>query len=134
MILIREVPIIILQQALYSLLKNGQNRPVYGGDAPEGADLPYITFGNNTAKPLLNKSVIMWACSMNIEVWGAPNQRKEVNEILNDISSLLSAYGESLNVTGYEVTDLVIDMVETYPEDITGYHGTITALFTLTKG
>lgn len=134
MILIREVPIVKLQKALYSLLKNGQNRHVYGGDAPEGAALPYITFGNNTAKPLLNKNIVMWSCSMNIEVWGATFQREEVNDILNDISSLLSAYGEGLNIEGYEVTDLVIDMVETYPEEITGYHGTITTLFTLTKG
>lgn len=54
MMLIRDVPLVSLQRAVFSLLKNGQTIPVYG-EVIEGATLPYITIGSVTLKPVAVK-------------------------------------------------------------------------------
>ncbi len=133
MILIREVPLPPLQAALFKALKEAQDTPIYGGDAPEGAALPYITFGATTAKPAVNKTVEMWTASIRLEVWGSDAQRKAVNDIINDLVTCSTYYGEKLELENFEVINCEVDLVETFPETTTGYHGTISLLFTLNR-
>lgn len=132
MMLIRDVPLVSLQRAVFSLLKNGQTIPVYG-EVIEGATLPYITIGSVTLKPVAVKTEVMWMATINIDIWAARTQKKKVNEVLNDIGALISYPGNKIDVEGYECTADRVDLVEAFPEETTGYHGTMTVIFELQK-
>lgn len=132
MILIRDVPLVALQQAVFHLLKEGQDVPVYG-EVRDGARLPYITIGSVTLKPQAVKTMVMWTASLNVDVWAARTQKKKVNDILNDVSALISYNSDTLAVPGYTCISTSIDLVEAFPEETTGYHGTLTATFELQK-
>ncbi|MGL5271847.1 MAG: DUF3168 domain-containing protein [Selenomonadaceae bacterium] len=132
MILIRDIPLVPLQKALYLLLKNGQTVPIYG-KVPTCATLPYITIGGVTAKPVAVKDVNIWGMSITMDVWGTPAGKEEVNETLNDISALITFHGEALAIEKYKVIDAEIDMVECFPAADGGYHGTLTAVLKLNK-
>lgn len=129
--LIKHVPIVPLQMAVYSLLTNGQNVPVHG-TVPANAPLPYITIDAVTAKPVDVKNMVQWNCSLTINVWGTLKNKQKVYETVNDIVYLVTKYGISkVAIDGFDVMDAVIDLVETFPEQTTGYHGTVTLLYQL---
>ena len=132
MILIKDIPLVNLQKAVFKLLKDGQTCAIYG-DVPYNASLPYITIGAIQAKPNGSKDSVLWTISMQIDVWADKNGKKTVNDTLNDISTLISYYGTTLAVENYAVVDTNIDLAETFPEETTGYHGTLTASFTLSQ-
>ena len=113
MILIKDVPLVPLQQAVFKILKAGQTTAIYG-DVPTKASLPYMA-------------------TINVDVWADTNGKRKVNDVLNDISALLSYYGPTLPVEGYKTISASIDVVEAFPEQTTGYHGTLTASFLLNK-
>ncbi len=133
MILVKDIPQVFLRTALFKLIKDGQNCPVYG-DVPEGAVLPYITIGSMTFKPIGNKTSVIWQATANIEIWAGGSQKREMNDIMNHICLLLSYYGNDLDIEGYHVIDSELDMVEAFPEAVTGYHGSVTVVFKLQKG
>lgn len=132
MILIKDVPLVPLQQAVFKILKAGQTTAIYG-DVPTKASLPYITIGSVTLKPENAKSMVLWMATINVDVWADTNGKIKVNDVLNDISALLSYYGPTLPVEGYKTISASIDVVEAFPEQTTGYHGTLTASFLLNK-
>ena len=39
-----------------------------------------------------------------------------------------------MEIEGYHIIDTELELVETYPETTTGYHGTVTVIFKLQKG
>jgi hypothetical protein len=133
MILIKDIPQVPLRTALFKLLKDCQTHDVHG-DVPERAALPYITLGAMSFKPLGNKTTVIWQATASIEVWADGNQKREMNDILNDICVLLSYYGTELEIEGYKVIDVNLDLIEAYPETTAGYHGTVTVVFNLQKG
>lgn len=133
MIRIKDIPQVSLRTALFGLLKDGQAHHVYG-DVPESASLPYITLGAMTFRPVGNKTVVIWQATAGIEVWADGNQKREMNDILNDICLLLSCYGTELGIEGYRVIGMELDLIEAYPETTAGYHGTVTVVFRLQKG
>lgn len=132
MILIKDVPQISLRRALYSLLNEGQNHNVYG-DVPEEATLPWITIGGMIFSPVGSKTTVIWQARVNIEAYSDGTQKLELNEMLNDICTLVSYYGNSLEIEGYSIIDTEIETVETEQETTTGYHGTVTVIVKLQK-
>ena len=104
--------------------------PIHGS-VPKGAKLPYIPLGAATFKPLSNKDLIIWDATLNVEVWAGEDGKKQVNETLNDICALISAYGCDMELPQYRINSTQIDLVEDFPEVSTGYHGTVTILFTI---
>lgn len=128
--LIRDIPSTVLRMAVFKLIKEGQKIPIYGA-VPKGAKLPYITLGSATFKPLSSKDLIIWDVSLNIEIWAGESGKQQVNETLNDICALISAYGCSMELPQYKINNTTIDLVEDYPDLSTGYHGTVTVLFTI---
>lgn len=132
MILIKDVPQISLRRALYSLLNEGQNHNVYG-DVPEEATLPWITIGGMIFSPVGSKTTVIWQARANIEAYSDGTQKLELNEMLNDICTLVSYYGNSLEIEGYSIIDTEIETVETEQETTTGYHGTVTVIVKLQK-
>lgn len=123
---IKNVPTVSLQIGVHKLLSMGQDKPVYGGPVPAGATFPYITLDAITAKPLDTKNSVQWACSMTVNIWGTEDGKQAVYEAVSDITYLISKYGvEKVQVDGFAVLDALIDMIETFPEQTTGYHGLI---------
>ncbi len=133
MILIKDIPQVSLRTAIFKLIKEGQGCSVYG-DVPEEAAFPYITLGAMAFKPVGNKTMVIWQATASIEVWADRNQKREMNDILNDICVLLSYYGTGLEIEGYHIIDMDLDLIEAYPETTAGYHGTVTVIFKLQKG
>ena len=123
--IIKTIPTVSLQKAVFKLLSKGQDKKVYG-QVPEGAAFPYITINSITAKPLDTKNSTQWNCSITVDVWGTDEGKKDVYETVSDITYLISKYGvEKVTVDGFAVLDAQIDMIETFPEQTTGYHGLI---------
>lgn len=123
--IIKTIPTVSLQKAVFKLLSKGQDKKVYG-QVPEGAAFPYITINSITAKPLDTKNSTQWNCSITVNVWGTDEGKKDVYETVSDITYLISKYGvEKVAVDGFAVLDAQIDMIETFPEQTTGYHGLI---------
>lgn len=123
--IIKTIPTVSLQRAVFKLLSKGQDKKVYG-QVPEGAAFPYITINSITAKPLDTKNSTQWNCSLTVDVWGTDEGKKDVYETVSDITYLISKYGvEKVAVDGFAVLDAQIDMIETFPEQTTGYHGLI---------
>lgn len=132
MILIKEVPLVPLRTALFSLLNNGQSHNVYG-DVPEDAVLPWITIGSIIFSLIGSKTTVIWQAKVNIEAYSDGTQKRELNEMLNDICILLSYYGNNLGIEGYSIIDTEIETVETEQDTTTGNHGTVSAIFKLQK-
>ena len=131
MLIIRDVPLVSLQEQIFAVLKAGQDHAVYGGTLPENAESPCITFGNVTAKPITVKNESMWHCTVTLDVWAGMDEKEVVNEAVNDISALLTFKGTGMQVDVYNVLDVDIELVEAFPSDQYGYHGTVTAAFDL---
>ena len=122
---IKNVPTVSLQMGVYKLLSMGQDKKVYG-QVPEEVITPYITIDAITAKPLDTKNSIQWFCSLTVNVWGTEEEKQAVYEAVSDITYLISKYGvEKVQVDGFAVLDAQIDIIETFPEQTTGYHGLI---------
>ena len=135
MILIKNVPLVPLQKAVFKMLKEGQSVKVYG-NVPTNADLPYITIGSVTATPVSDKTGSLWNAAVNIDVWADAQQKQLVNDVLNDVCVLASYYGandstDKMKLDGFNVINCSIGTVEAFPELTTGYHGTITLNFVI---
>lgn len=135
MILIKNVPLVPLQKAVFKMLKEGQAVKVYG-NVSTNADLPYIIIGSVTATPVSDKTGSLWNAAINIDVWAGAQQKQLVNDVLNDVCVLASYYGsndsdEQLQLDGFKVINCSIGTVEAFPEMTTGYHGTITLNFVI---
>lgn len=131
MLIIRDVPLVSLQKQIFAVLSNGQNHKVYGGTLPLDATLPCITFGNVTAKPITVKNDAIWHCTVTMDVWAGTDEKEVVNEAVNDISALLTFKGPDMQIDSYNVLAVDIELVEAFPSDQYGYHGTVTAVFDL---
>ncbi|WP_315273129.1 DUF3168 domain-containing protein [Selenomonas sputigena] len=129
---IREVPMVAHHEALVKLLQNGQDCPVHGA-VPLKAKRPYITVGDATFKPNGTKDCLIWRISTVIDVWAAREQRKKLNEIMNDVSTLLTGYWNKLHIEGFRVMDCDIDFLETFEEAEGGHHGIVTLVTDLQK-
>ena len=129
---IREVPLVALHAALVKLLTVGQRCPVYG-EVPPKAARPYITVGDATFKPVGTKEMLIWRVTTNVEVWAAREQRRNLNEVMNDIATIITGYWNKLAVEGFCVIDCDIDFLETFEESGGGYHGIVTVVTDLQK-
>ena len=123
--IIRRIPMITLQKGIYSILSRYQTTPVYD-DVPSDAVLPYITLGAFTDKQTGNKTADIHDISLQIHIWSEYEGKKEVNEIANDITAVLTSWPLDLSAEGFNVMSQDVDFFEAYPEETAGYHGVIT--------
>jgi hypothetical protein len=130
--IIKNIPTVALQQAIHNLLSKGQDKAVYG-EVPESVTFPYITIDAITAKPLDTKNSMQWNCSLTVNIWGVNDGKgkKAVYETVSDITYLISKYGTLVVIDGFAVLDAQIDLIETFPEQTTGYHGLIQINYSL---
>ncbi|SEJ60270.1 Protein of unknown function [Propionispira arboris] len=123
----KRIPMVAMQTALYALLTQGQTTPVYD-DVPDEAKLPYITLGAFTCKQNGDKTASIWDVSIQIHGWSEYSGKAEINEILDDVSTVISSVNVDLSAANFCVIDQDIDFVEAFPEEIAGYHGVITVI------
>ncbi|MEN6567198.1 MAG: DUF3168 domain-containing protein [Veillonellales bacterium] len=125
MIIKRRIPMNALQKGLADLLSQGQTTPVYD-DVTDDAELPYITLGEFTCKQAGGKTIDIWNTSIKIDIWSDYGGKAEVNEIINDISTVLSSALIDLSTDKFKVISQEVDFIEAFPEQEFGYHGVIT--------
>ena len=130
MALVKHVPVKDLRKAVFKLIKDNQTGTVYG-PVPKSALLPYITVGSCTFKPIGAKNTVIWDTSVQIHAWAGPDDMAAVNEIVDDVVTILTGFAPGSIIDVYKVIDVNIDLVETFNEINTGYHGIVTAKLTL---
>lgn len=142
----QRIPMTALQTAIYTALVNHQTTPVYD-DLPIGkydedgkqifddegnpvpVDFPLITFGAFTWKTNSAKGLAAGDVSLQIQVFSEYNGKKEVNEIMDDVTEVLSSVKLDLSASGFKVLNLEVDFVEAFPEEEDdGYRGVITVV------
>lgn len=153
---IKHLPILSLQEAVYGLLEQGQTAQVYRSIPAEAKKSPYITIGLCTVKPEDTKEDALWNCTLSIDIWstgaGAGNiieadsantagglavgtqiaeQAKKIYEAVDDISYLMTKYGDRITVDGYKVLDVEVEQSETFPTSDLGYHATVSVRYQL---
>lgn len=125
MIILRRIPMTALQKGLFFLLSSGQTTPVYD-DVREDAPMPYITLGAFTCKHNGVKTADIWDTSIQIHIWSEYEGKTEVNDVANDIATVLSSAVIDLSVEHFKVLSQDVDMFEAFPEEEFGYHGIVT--------
>lgn len=153
---IKHLPILSLQEAVYGLLEKGQTAQVYRTVPPQADESPYITIGLCTVKPEDTKEDALWNCTLAIDVWSTgagagdiieadsteaadgsavgtqiADQAKKIYEAVDDISYLMTKYGDRITVDGYKVLDVEVEQSETFPTSDLGYHATISVRYQL---
>lgn len=118
----KKIPLFAAQQAIYLALSSYQTTPVYD-DVPPGAELPFITIGAFTCKPISNKTTDIYDCTFQIHIWSEYEGKKEVNDISNDVIAVVTY---PIELEDYEVREQFVDFFEAFPEETAGYHGVIT--------
>ena len=134
--MIRKIPFTVLQKAVYTLVKNGQNHAVWD-DVPENEPLPYIKLGSFSGKFHGDKTQSIWQVTQQIHAWSDYEGKQEINEMLDDISTLISSVRPDLSADGFEVIDCDVDTVDAYEEiyenNSRAYHGVVVAIFTINQ-
>lgn len=125
----KRIPLNIVAAALYQRLTKHQTVAVYD-DIPPDAEAPYISFGLFTCKGDGTKTNDICNVTANIDIWSDYAGKKEVNEISNDIITLVMATLLDLSNDKFLHLASEVDFFESFPEeDVNGYHGVITFLF-----
>lgn len=124
----KRVPLNELTKAVYSRLTQHLDTPVYD-DVPPTENPPYITVGLFTCKDTSTKVNDICDVSVNLDIWSDYRGKKEVNEIANDVITVMMAapFGELAN--GFFVVGHDVDFFESFNEDDYGYHGALTFIF-----
>lgn len=120
----RRIPLNSVTEALYKLLSESQDVPVYDDLPTYDVILPIITLGDFTSKPTSSKDDTVTEITMTIDIWSNYEGRKEINGIINDIIAILSNYDLELT-DGFSEISQEVDFVNTFSEDDDGYHGVI---------
>lgn len=125
--LTNRIPLIALQMALFEALTKYQDKPVYD-DVVDDAETAYMTFGAMTVKPNGAKNVDISDCTTQIHLWSNYKGKKEINEMANDVISIISAVPLDLINDNFTCLSQDIDFFEAYPENDVGYHGVVTLI------
>lgn len=127
--LINRIPMCAFQSAVYALLTTYQTTPVYDdvGDT-ESADVTYpcVSFGAYRCEPNGAKDVVIFDVSLDLEMWSNYEGKKEINEMADELAAVYTSYALDLSGAGFVAVSQWIDSLEAFPEEVQGYHGTLT--------
>lgn len=122
------IPLLPFQKALYKLLSVGQTTPVYDYIPSEfsEAKLPYITLGAATIKPAGSKDKDIYDCTIQIHAWSEYEGRAEINEIMNDVATVLSMAPLDMAEEKFLAINQEVTFFEAFEAETEGYHGVVT--------
>lgn len=132
MLIVRDIPLTKLRQAVFDVIKNNQTHKVYGV-VPNEASLPYILIGALTFKPDISKTSLTWLASQTVHCYADTKDLPTCNEMMEDVATIITGMYESLVIDGYKVIDCELDLAESFEEEDHAYHGVLTFLFSLAK-
>jgi hypothetical protein len=119
------IPAEAFQTAIGNLLAGYQNIPVYDF-VPRGAKLPYIVMDEMTMRPGGSKDWNLYDATQQIAVYSSHNGKKEINNIINDIATLLTGAFIDMTADKFNITKQWIDICDMMPGTKDGYVGIIT--------
>lgn len=99
----RRVPINPLQTAIYNILKEKQETPVYD-KLPTKYTFPYILISDYEYELGGSKTTDITDITFELEIWTEYRGKTQVNEIAEDIITVLTAWPIDLSAHGYRVT------------------------------
>lgn len=126
----RRLPFQPLQKATCDLLKECQTAPVYEY-VTTNTKPPYITFGEIDILNESAKGMTLYTAGMDIHAYSRAHTRREVNEMLDDIATILSSALVDLSADKYQVIDQDVGESHTSPSETEGYGGIIRINFTI---
>ncbi|TWH49595.1 DUF3168 domain-containing protein [Sporomusa sp. KB1] len=100
----RRVPINPLQTAIYNLLKEKQTTPVYD-KLPKKQSFPYILISDYEYTLSGAKDTDICDITFELEIWTDYQGKTEVNEIVEDITYVLTAGKIDLSASGYKLIE-----------------------------
>lgn len=112
----RRMPFQALQKATCELLKAYQSAPVYEY-VTLNTKPPYLTFGDIHVADTGTKDAAIYTVEMEIYAYSRAHTRREVNEMIDDVATLLSSVGADLNTDGYTVVAQDIADATTSPSE-----------------
>lgn len=121
----KRIPLDALQKGMYDILVANMETPVYD-NVPEGAALPYITFGLFTAKPNGGKVTDISDVSITLLIWSYQEGKTEVNTIAEEIIAVFGENKPDLIAADFKLMSLEFDMFEAFPEEEDGYRAAVT--------
>ena len=110
----KRLPLQALQKAVRDLLTVG-----------ETAKLPLIAFGEIRMSLSGAKDTALYQAEMELEVYSGANSRSEINGILDDVATVLTAARLDMHTAGFAVCDQEITEVQTNPREVRGYDATL---------
>lgn len=125
MIIARRIPMNAFQKGLYALLVAGQTTPIHD-DVPEAAVPPYITLSEFSCKRVNEKTGDIWDVSQKLSVWSTYDGKAEVNEIADDIATVISSAIVDLSANNFRVISQEVESIEAFPEETFGFYGEVT--------
>ena len=120
----KRLPLQALQKAVRDLLTAGQTTPIHE-HVDDKAKLPFIAFGEISVSPDGAKDVALCTATMELEIYSGTNSRTEINGILDDVATVLTAARLDMQPAGFAVCDQEIAEVRTNQREIRGYNATL---------
>ena len=125
------VPLNSLRKEIFHLLEF-QTNAIYGR-VPASASLPYILIGQCTLKPDGSKTSFNWLVSLTVHCYADLNKQGSVNEMIDDVCTLIQTQYGQMTIDGYSVTSCRVDLIEDFEDDNHCDHGVVTFLLNLAK-
>lgn len=124
----RRMPFQALQKAVCETLKTCQSNPVYEY-VTLNTKPPYITIGGISTTIDGAKDASIYDVQMEIYAYSCAHTRREINEMIDDVATILSSVLMNLNDDKFCVIAQDIGDAITSPSKMEGYSGKITASF-----
>lgn len=124
----RRMPFQTLQKAVCELLKTYQSAPVYEY-VTLNTKPPYLTFGDIRIADAGAKDTAVYTVEMELYAYSRAHTRREVNEMIDDVATILSSVGVDLDADGFTVVAQDIADANTSPSEVEGYTGRLLAVF-----
>lgn len=120
----KRLPLQALQKAVRDILTACQTTPIHE-HVDDKAKLPFIVFGEISVSPDDAKDVALCTAAMELEIYSGTNSRTEINGILDDVATVLTAAWLDMQAAGFAVCDQEITEVRTNQQEIRGYSATL---------
>ena len=120
----KRLPLQALQKAVRDLLTACQTTPLHE-HVGETAKLPLIAFGEISVSLADAKDTSLYTAALELEIYSSANSRTEINGILDDVATVLTAARLDMQAAGFAVCDQEITEVQTSPRENKGYSATL---------
>ena len=120
----KRLPLQALQKAVRDLLTACQTTPIHE-HIDDKARLPFIAFGEISVSLDDVKGTALCTAEMELEIYSGANSRTEVNGILDDVATVLTAARLDMQAAGFAVCDQEITEIRTNQREIRGYGATL---------